>query len=100
MDSDGRIDEVAAQRPLPRQRAIFVSTGKPAKADHVGRHNSRKFPGLGLLLGPRLRGDERMEVYASGNRAAKRSASVTSSGVLTLKNGSTGAAGQSAAASG
>ena len=31
MHGDGRIDQIAAQRPQPRQDAIFVGSGKPAE---------------------------------------------------------------------
>ena len=33
---DGRIDQVAAQCPQPRQGTIFVRAGEPAVPDHVG----------------------------------------------------------------
>ena len=39
---DGRIDQVAAQRPQPRQRAIFVRAGEPAVSDHVGSQDRRQ----------------------------------------------------------
>ena len=35
MHGDGRIDQIAAQRPQPRQDAIFVRAGEPAIADHI-----------------------------------------------------------------
>ena len=44
---DCRIDQVAAERPQPRQRAILVRAREPAVADHVGREYRREFPGLG-----------------------------------------------------
>ena len=31
MDSDGRIDEVAAKRPKPRESPVLVGPGKPAE---------------------------------------------------------------------
>ena len=46
MHGDGRIDQVAAQRPQPRQDAILVRAGEPAVADHVRAKDRRKFPGL------------------------------------------------------
>ena len=46
MDGDGRVDQVAAQRPQPRQRAILVRAGEPAIADHIRSQDRRKFPGL------------------------------------------------------
>ena len=33
---DGRIDQVAAQRPQPRQNPVLVGSGKPRIADDVG----------------------------------------------------------------
>ena len=47
MHGDGRIDQVAAQRPEPRQSAILVGAGEPAVADHIRRQYRREFPGLG-----------------------------------------------------
>ena len=44
MHGDGGVDQIAAQRPQPRQNAIFVRAGKAAKADHVGGQYRRKFP--------------------------------------------------------
>ena len=40
------IDQIAPQRPQPRQRAILVGAGKPAVSDHIRRQNGREFPGL------------------------------------------------------
>ena len=37
MHGDGRIDQVAPQRPQPRQRAVLVGAGKPAVSDHIRR---------------------------------------------------------------
>ena len=36
VDFDRRIDEIAAQRPKPRERALFVGAGEAAVADDVG----------------------------------------------------------------
>ena len=47
MRGDGRIDQVAAQRPQPRQRALLVRAGQPAVAGDVGRQDRRKLPGFG-----------------------------------------------------
>jgi hypothetical protein len=44
--SDGRIDEVAAQRPEPRQNTILVRSRQPAVADDIRDQNRRDFPGL------------------------------------------------------
>ena len=46
VDRDGRVDEVAAQRPEPRQRAILVRAREPAEADDVGGEDRCNFPGL------------------------------------------------------
>jgi hypothetical protein len=42
MHSDGRIDQIAAERPQPRQYAILVRTGKPAVSDHIRRKYRRE----------------------------------------------------------
>ena len=53
---DGRIDQIAAQRPQPRQDAILVGTGETAVADHVRDQDRRYFPRLAhvapVSLGP------------------------------------------------
>ena len=36
---DGRIDQVAAQCPHPRQGAVLVARSQPAEADDVGRQD-------------------------------------------------------------
>ena len=46
MHGDGGIDQIAAQRPEPRQNAILVRAREPAVADHVGDQDCRDFPGL------------------------------------------------------
>jgi hypothetical protein len=46
MNGDGRVDEVAAECPQPRERAVFVRAGEPAETDHVGRENRCELPGL------------------------------------------------------
>jgi hypothetical protein len=33
---DSRIDQIAAQRPQPRQRAFFVRAGEPTITGHIG----------------------------------------------------------------
>ena len=38
------IDQIAAQRPQPRQDAILVRAGEPAIADDVGDQDRRDFP--------------------------------------------------------
>ena len=42
MHGDDRVDQVAAQRPKPRQRAIFVRSCEPAIAGDVGHQNRRE----------------------------------------------------------
>ena len=46
MRGDRGIDQIAAQRPQPRQGAIFVRAGEPAVADDIGDQDRRDFPGL------------------------------------------------------
>ena len=36
MDRDRGVDQIASQRPEPRERAIFIGAGKPAVSDDVG----------------------------------------------------------------
>ena len=43
---DGGIDQVAAQRPQPRQNSVFVGAGEPRIADHIGHQDRREFSGL------------------------------------------------------
>ena len=47
MHGDGRVDQVAAKRPKPRQHAVFVRPCEPAVAGDVGDQNRCEFPGLG-----------------------------------------------------
>jgi hypothetical protein len=44
---DGRINQIAAERPQTREGTILVRAGKSAIADNIRRKNSREFPGLG-----------------------------------------------------
>ena len=46
MRGDGGVDQVAAEAPQPRQRAILVRAGEPAVADDIGDQDRRNFPGL------------------------------------------------------
>ena len=50
MHGDRRIDQIAAQRPQPRQDAILVRAGEPAVADHIRDQDRRDFSGLTHLL--------------------------------------------------
>ena len=43
---DSWIDQIAAQRPQPRQDAILVRAGEPAVADDIRAKDRREFPGL------------------------------------------------------
>ena len=45
MRGDGGVDEVAAQRPQPRQGAIFVRPGEPADSRRRRRPGSPRFSG-------------------------------------------------------
>ena len=47
MHGDGRIDQVASERPQSRQCAVLVRTGESAISDHIRRKYRREFPGLG-----------------------------------------------------
>ena len=44
MQGDGRIDQVAAQRPEPREGAILVRSREPAVANDVRDQNRRDLP--------------------------------------------------------
>ncbi len=44
---DRRVDEIAAQRPEPREGAVLVRAGQPAEADDVRSQDSGQFPALG-----------------------------------------------------
>jgi hypothetical protein len=46
MHRDRRVDQVAPKRAKPSQRAVFIRTGKSAKADHICGQDSREFPVL------------------------------------------------------
>jgi hypothetical protein len=52
MHGDGGVDQIAAQRAQPRQRAILVCTGEPAVADNVGCQNRRDFSRLAHAAHP------------------------------------------------
>jgi len=43
MHRDGRVDEVAAQRSEPRQRAVLIGAREAAEADNVRRQDRREF---------------------------------------------------------
>ena len=46
MGGDGGIDEIAAQSPETRKRAIFVGAGKPAVSDDIRDQNRRELSRL------------------------------------------------------
>ena len=46
MEGDRRINQVAAERPEPRQNAILVRAREPAVADNIRHQNRRELPGL------------------------------------------------------
>ena len=46
MQSDGRIDQIAAERAQPRKRPLLVSAGKLAVTGYIRREDGCKFPGL------------------------------------------------------
>ena len=50
MDFDGRIEQVAAERAQPRQRAVLGGTGKLAVADNICRQNSGQFPVFAMAV--------------------------------------------------
>ena len=43
---DGRIDQIAAERPQPRQNPVLVGSGKPRIADDVGHQDRGEFSSL------------------------------------------------------
>ena len=46
VNGDGRVDQVAAKRPQPRQNPVLVGSGKPRIADDVGHQDRRELSGL------------------------------------------------------
>ena len=49
---DGGIDEIAAQRPEPREGAVLVGAGQPAKADHIGSEDRGELAGSSSRASP------------------------------------------------
>ena len=47
VDGDGRVDEVAAQRPQAGQQPLLVRPGEAREADDVGDEDRGEFPGFG-----------------------------------------------------
>jgi hypothetical protein len=46
MGGDRRIDQIAAQPPQARERAILVRSREPAISDDIGDKDRRELPGL------------------------------------------------------
>ena len=46
VNGDGGIDQIAAQRPEPREGAVLVGAGETRKADHVGGEDRGELAGL------------------------------------------------------
>ncbi len=52
MDRNRWLDEIAAQPPDARQRALLVSAGEAAKADNIRDQDRRKLSGLAHCIPP------------------------------------------------
>ena len=46
MHGDGRVDQIAAQRPKPSENPVLVRARKPRVADHVGHKDRRQLSGF------------------------------------------------------
>jgi hypothetical protein len=46
MGGDGRVDQIAAQAPKPRERAILIGASEPAVADDICDQNRRELSAL------------------------------------------------------
>jgi hypothetical protein len=46
MQSDGGVEQIAAERTKPRKRPLLVGSGKLAVSGNIGRQNGREFAGL------------------------------------------------------
>jgi hypothetical protein len=46
LDGDGRIDEIAAERPQARQNPLLIGAGEPAVTDDIGNQDPCDFPGF------------------------------------------------------
>ena len=72
MHSDRRIDQVAAQRPQPRERPVLVGAGEPAVADDVRDQDRRNLARLRsiLLADPPCAGPPKAAVHSPNGFAA------------------------------
>src|ERR1700733_2319224 len=55
MRSDRRINQIAAQRPQPRQRSLLVGPGEPAITDDIGDQDRSDLPRLHHYAAPGMR---------------------------------------------
>jgi hypothetical protein len=46
VEREGRVNEIAAERPEARQNTILVSAGQTAVSDNIGDQYCRKFPDM------------------------------------------------------
>ena len=74
MHGDGRIDQIAPERPQPRQYAILVRAGKPAVPDHIRHQNRREFPGLGHDVPSATIPDYHKDTFRTGQSGQKHRA--------------------------
>jgi len=75
MHGDRRVDEIASQRPEPRQRAILVGTGEAAESDDIGGQDRGEFAGFGhraLFAGFKLHNDPLRVAFSENKRPLER----------------------------
>ena len=65
--SDGRVDQIAAQRPEPCQREILIRAGKTAVSDNIRDQDRRDLPGS-------RHGDEYVRPYFKAQKNDDRDA--------------------------
>lgn len=56
MHGDGRVEQIAAQRPQPRKGALLVRAGEAGETDDVGDEDRREFPALSYVEFPKQDG--------------------------------------------
>ncbi len=66
MDGNGRVDQVAAQRPQPCQNAIFVGAGETGISNHIGRQNCSQLAIFAHLQSPSGQDHSRPELKWRG----------------------------------